>query len=134
MSYLALARKWRPRKFPDIVGQEHVVQALTNALTTQKIHHAYLFSGTRGIGKTTIGRVLAKAFNCEGGMSAEPCGTCVTCSEVDEGRFIDLIEVDAASKTKVDDTRELLDNVQFSPTVGRYKIYLIDEEIGRAHV
>jgi len=127
MSYLALARKWRPRKFPDIVGQEHVVQALTNALTTQKIHHAYLFSGTRGIGKTTIGRVLAKAFNCEGGMSAEPCGTCVTCSEVDEGRFIDLIEVDAASKTKVDDTRELLDNVQFSPTVGRYKIYLIDE-------
>ena len=127
MSYLALARKWRPRKFPDIVGQEHVVQALTNALNTQKMHHAYLFSGTRGIGKTTIGRILAKAFNCEDGMSADPCGTCGTCSEVDEGRFVDLIEVDAASKTKVDDTRELLDNVQFSPTVGKYKIYLIDE-------
>ncbi|MEC8955583.1 MAG: DNA polymerase III subunit gamma/tau, partial [Pseudomonadota bacterium] len=127
MSYLALARKWRPRKFPDIVGQEHVVQALSNALNTQKMHHAYLFSGTRGIGKTTIGRILAKAFNCEDGMSADPCGTCGTCSEVDEGRFVDLIEVDAASKTKVDDTRELLDNVQFSPTVGKYKIYLIDE-------
>jgi len=127
MSYLALARKWRPRKFTDIVGQEHVVQALTNALNTQKMHHAYLFSGTRGIGKTTIGRILAKAFNCEGGMSAEPCGTCGTCKEVDEGRFVDLIEVDAASKTKVDDTRELLDNVQFSPTLGKYKIYLIDE-------
>jgi len=127
MSYLALARKWRPKNFLDIVGQEHVVQALTNALETQKLHHAYLFSGTRGIGKTTIARILAKAFNCQDGITPDPCGTCNKCCEVDGGRFLDLIEVDAASKTKVDDTRELLDNVQFAPTVGKFKIYLIDE-------
>ena len=127
MSYLALARKWRPKNFLDIVGQEHVVQALTNALETQRLHHAYLFSGTRGIGKTTIARILAKAFNCEDGITSNPCGKCDICLEVDEGRFIDLIEVDAASKTKVDDTRELLDNVQFATTVGKFKVYLIDE-------
>jgi DNA polymerase-3 subunit gamma/tau len=127
MSYLALARKWRPKIFLDIVGQEHVVQALTNALESKRLHHAYLFSGTRGIGKTTIARILAKAFNCEIGITSNPCGTCGICCEVDEGRFIDLIEVDAASKTKVDDTRELLDNVQFAATVGKFKIYLIDE-------
>jgi len=127
MSYLALARKWRPKKFNDIVGQEHVVQALTNALNSEKMHHAYLFSGTRGIGKTTIARILAKAFNCQEGMSADICEKCENCLGVDEGRFVDLIEVDAASKTKVDDTRELLDNVQFAPTISEYKIYLIDE-------
>ena len=127
MSYLALARKWRPKKFNDIVGQEHVVQALTNALNSEKMHHAYLFSGTRGIGKTTIARILAKAFNCQKGMSADLCEKCENCLGVDEGRFVDLIEVDAASKTKVDDTRELLDNVQFAPTISKYKIYLIDE-------
>jgi|TARA_B110000263_G_scaffold250194_1_gene271477 DNA polymerase-3 subunit gamma/tau len=127
MSYLALARKWRPKNFLDIVGQEHVVQALTNALESQRLHHAYLFSGTRGIGKTTIARILAKAFNCESGITSNPCGECDICREVDEGRFIDLIEVDAASKTKVDDTRELLDNVQFAATVGKFKVYLIDE-------
>ena len=127
MSYLALARKWRPKKFNDIVGQEHVVQALTNALNSEKMHHAYLFSGTRGIGKTTIARILAKAFNCQEGMSADICEKCENCMGVDEGRFVDLIEVDAASKTKVDDTRELLDNVQFAPTTSEYKIYLIDE-------
>jgi len=127
MSYLALARKWRPKNFLDIVGQEHVVQALTNALESERLHHAYLFSGTRGIGKTTIARILAKAFNCEKGITSSPCGVCGICKEVDEGRFIDLIEVDAASKTKVDDTRELLDNVQFAATVGKFKVYLIDE-------
>ena len=127
MSYLALARKWRPKNFLDIVGQEHVVQALINALESQRLHHAYLFSGTRGIGKTTIARILAKAFNCESGVTSNPCGECDICREVDEGRFIDLIEVDAASKTKVDDTRELLDNVQFAATVGKFKVYLIDE-------
>ena len=127
MSYLALARKWRPKKFNDIVGQEHVVQALTNALNSEKMHHAYLFSGTRGIGKTTIARILAKAFNCQEGMSADICEKCENCMGVDEGRFVDLIEVDAASKTKGDDTRELLDNVQFAPTTSEYKIYLIDE-------
>ena len=127
MSYLALARKWRPKIFLDIVGQEHVVQALTNALESKRLHHAYLFSGTRGIGKTTIARILAKAFNWEKGITSTPCGTCGICCEVDEGRFIDLIEVDAASKTKVDDTRELLDNVQFAATVGKFKIYLIAE-------
>ena len=127
MSYLALARKWRPKHFKDIVGQEHVVQALSNALNSKKMHHAYLFSGTRGIGKTTIARILAKAFNCQEGMSADICGECGNCCSVDEGRFVDLIEVDGASKTKVDDTRELLDNVQYAPSMSEYKIYIIDE-------
>ena len=127
MSYLVLARKWRPKTFADTVGQEHVLQALTNALESGRLHHAYLFTGTRGVGKTTIARILAKALNCEKGVSAEPCGKCSACVEIDEGRFIDLIEVDAASKTKVDDTRELLDNVQYSPAHGRFKVCLIDE-------
>jgi DNA polymerase-3 subunit gamma/tau len=127
MSYLVLARKWRPKKFADMVGQEHVLQALTNALQNQKLHHAYLFAGTRGVGKTTIARIFAKSLNCESGITAEPCGECGACAEIDEGRFVDLIEVDAASRTKVDDTRELLDNVQYSPARGRFKVYLIDE-------
>ena len=127
MSYLVLARKWRPKTFADTVGQEHVLQALMNALESGRLHHAYLFTGTRGVGKTTIARILAKALNCETGVSAEPCGECSACVEIDEGRFVDLIEVDAASKTKVDDTRELLDNVQYSPARGRFKVYLIDE-------
>jgi DNA polymerase-3 subunit gamma/tau len=127
MSYLVLARKWRPRTFADTVGQEHVLKALTNALESGRLHHAYLFAGTRGVGKTTIARILAKAMNCESGVTAEPCGECSACAEIDEGRFVDLIEVDAASKTKVDDTRELLDNVQYAPARGRYKVYLIDE-------
>lgn len=127
MSYLVLARKWRPKDFSDTVGQEHVLQALMNALETGRLHHAYLFTGTRGVGKTTIARILAKALNCETGVSAEPCGTCSACREIDEGRFVDLIEVDAASKTKVDDTRDLLDNVQYAAARGRYKVYLIDE-------
>ncbi len=127
MSYTALARKWRPRRFDELVGQEHVLRALVNALDTQRVHHAFLFTGTRGVGKTTIARILAKCLNCEQGVSARPCGVCSACREVDEGRFIDLIEVDAASRTKIDDTRELLDNVQYAPTRGRYKVYLIDE-------
>ncbi len=127
MSYLVLARKWRPKNFADTVGQEHVLKALTNALQSQRLHHAYLFAGTRGVGKTTIARILAKALNCETGITAEPCGKCAACQEIDQGRFVDLIEVDAASKTKVDDTRELLDNVQYAPAAGRYKVYLIDE-------
>lgn len=127
MSYQVLARKWRPRRFAEIVGQEHVVRALTNALDSGRLHHAYLFTGTRGVGKTTIARIFAKALNCETGVTSEPCGECGACREIDEGRFVDLIEVDAASKTKVDDTRELLDNVQFAPAGGRYKVYLIDE-------
>ncbi|NOX68085.1 MAG: DNA polymerase III subunit gamma/tau [Gammaproteobacteria bacterium] len=127
MSYLVLARKWRPKNFVETVGQEHVLKALTNALETQRLHHAYLFAGTRGVGKTTIARILAKALNCESGVTASPCGECGACREINEGRFVDLIEVDAASKTKVEDTRELLDNVQFAPAVGRYKVYLIDE-------
>ena len=127
MSYTALARKWRPRRFDELTGQEHVLQALSNALETNRVHHAFLFTGTRGVGKTTIARILAKCLNCETGMSSAPCGTCATCREIDEGRFVDLIEVDAASRTKVDDTRELLDNVQYAPTRGRYKVYLIDE-------
>ncbi|MCH9693875.1 MAG: DNA polymerase III subunit gamma/tau [Gammaproteobacteria bacterium] len=127
MSYLVLARKWRPKDFADTVGQEHVLQALMNALETGRLHHAYLFTGTRGVGKTTIARILAKALNCETGVTAEPCGECSACQEIDEGRFVDLIEVDAASKTKVDDTRDMLDNVQYAPARGRYKVYLIDE-------
>ncbi len=127
MSYQVLARKWRPRSFAELVGQEHVVQALANALEQGRLHHAYLFTGTRGVGKTTVARILAKALNCEVGVGAEPCGECGSCRELDAGRFIDLIEVDAASRTGVDDTRELLDNVQYTPTRGRYKVYLIDE-------
>ena len=127
MSYLALARKWRPKTFADTVGQEHVLKALVNALDSGRLHHAYLFTGTRGVGKTTIARILAKSLNCEKAVTSEPCGECSACREIDEGRFVDLIEVDAASKTKVDDTRELLDNVQYAPTRGRYKVYLIDE-------
>jgi DNA polymerase-3 subunit gamma/tau len=127
MSYLVLARKWRPRSFAELVGQEHVQQALVNALDSNRVHHAFLFTGTRGVGKTTIARILARSLNCEQGVSSRPCGACAACREIDEGRFVDLIEVDAASRTKVDDTRELLDNVQYSPTRGRYKVYLIDE-------
>lgn len=127
MSYQVLARKWRPRGFEEMVGQEHVLRALSNALDSGRLHHAFLFTGTRGVGKTTIARILAKSVNCEQGISATPCGQCPTCKEIDEGRFVDLIEVDAASRTKVEDTRELLDNVQYAPTRGRYKVYLIDE-------
>ncbi len=127
MSYQVLARKWRPRIFREMVGQEHVLKALINALDHNRLHHAYLFTGTRGVGKTTIARILAKCLNCEKGVTSEPCGQCSSCTEIAEGRFIDLIEVDAASRTRVEDTRELLDNVQYAPTRGRYKIYLIDE-------
>ena len=127
MSYQVLARKWRPRVFREMVGQEHVLQALINALDHNRLHHAYLFTGTRGVGKTTISRILAKCLNCETGVSSEPCGQCSACREIAEGRFVDLIEVDAASRTKVEDTRELLENVQYAPTRGRYKVYLIDE-------
>ena len=127
MSYLVLARKWRPRKFDELVGQEHVRRALTNALDSGRIHHAFLFTGTRGVGKTTIARIFAKSLNCEQGVSSTPCGVCPACVDIDAGRFVDLLEVDAASRTKVDDTRELLDNVQYSPARGRYKVYLIDE-------
>src|SRR5690349_23515186 len=126
-NYMALARKWRPRNFNELVGQQHVLRALVNALETGRVHHAFLFTGTRGVGKTTISRILAKSLNCEQGVTANPCGQCGACKEIDEGRFVDLIEVDAASRTKVDDTRELLDNVQYSPARGRYKVYLIDE-------
>src|SRR5580698_2649607 len=128
MSYVVLARKWRPKRFAEMVGQEHVLRALSNALDSGKVHHAFLFTGTRGVGKTTVARILAKSLNCEtNGVSSNPCGVCAACTEIDEGRFVDLIEVDAASRTKVDDTRELLDNVQYAPTRGRYKVYLIDE-------
>ena len=127
MSYEALARRWRPGRFEDMLGQEHVLRALSNALDQDRLHHAYLFTGTRGVGKTTIARIFAKSLNCEQGVSAKPCGECSACRQVDEGRFLDLIEVDAASRTGVDDTRELLDNVAYAPGSGRYKVYLIDE-------
>lgn len=127
MSYLVLARKWRPKTFEQVIGQQHVLRALINGLDRDRLHHAFLFAGTRGVGKTTLARILAKSLNCETGVSATPCGVCQSCTEVDSGRFVDLIEVDAASRTKVDDTRELLDNVQYAPSRGRYKVYLIDE-------
>lgn len=127
MSYQALARKWRPRCFADLVGQKHVVQVLDHAIAKERLHHAYLFTGTRGVGKTTIARIFAKCLNCEQGVTATPCGVCVACQEIDGGRFVDLLEVDAASRTKVEQTRELLENVSYAPASGRYKIYLIDE-------
>jgi len=127
MSYQVLARKWRPHTFADLVGQEHVVQALVNGLDQDRVHHAFLLTGTRGVGKTTIARILAKCLNCEKGVSSTPCGECGSCVDVDEGRFVDMLEIDAASKTRVDDTRELLETVQFTPSRGRYKVYIIDE-------
>ncbi|MFP4154146.1 MAG: DNA polymerase III subunit gamma/tau [Halothiobacillaceae bacterium] len=127
MSYTVLARKWRPKRFADMVGQTHVLQALVNALDNGRLHHAYLFTGTRGIGKTTIARILAKSLNCEQGLGSQPCGECATCLEIDEGRYVDMIEVDAASRTRVEETRELLANVPYMPVRGRYKVYLIDE-------
>ena len=127
MSYQVLARKWRPANFEEMVGQEHVLQGLINALDSERLHHAYLFTGTRGVGKTTVARIFAKSLNCDTGITSKPCGSCASCLEIDEGRSIDLIEIDAASRTGVDDMRELLDNVQYAPTRGRFKIYLIDE-------
>lgn len=127
MSYQVLARKWRPQNFEQMVGQQHVLRALVNALEEQRLHHAYLFTGTRGVGKTTIARILVKCLNCETGITAKPCGQCGSCREIAEGRFVDLLEVDAASRTKVEDTRELLDNIHYAPTHGRFKVYLIDE-------
>lgn len=127
MSYQVLARKWRPRKFAEVVGQQHVLKPLMNALTTGRLHHAWLLTGTRGVGKTTIARILAKSLNCEKGITADPCGECSACVAIEQGRFVDLLEIDAASRTKVEDTREVLDNVQYKPTHGRYKVYLIDE-------
>lgn len=127
MSYQVLARKWRPKIFKEMVGQEHVLKALINALDNNRLHHAYLFTGTRGVGKTSIARILAKCLNCEAGVTSEPCGQCGACEEISQGRFVDLIEVDAASRTKVEDTRELMDNVQYMPSKGRFKVYLIDE-------
>ena len=127
MNYQVLARKWRPRNFTEVVGQEHVVKSLSNALQHNRLHHAYLFTGTRGVGKTTLARILAKAINCENLNNANPCGVCSSCIALDEGRFLDLIEVDAASRTKVEDTRDLLDNAQYAPNQGRYKVYIIDE-------
>ncbi|MCE5233984.1 MAG: DNA polymerase III subunit gamma/tau [Xanthomonadaceae bacterium] len=127
MSYQVLARKWRPRRFAELVGQEHVVRALSNALESGRMHHAYLFTGTRGVGKTTIARIFAKSLNCERGQSANPCGECAVCTAVDAGRFVDLLEIDAASNTGVDDVREVIENAQYAPTRGRYKVYLVDE-------
>ncbi|MBS0424339.1 MAG: AAA family ATPase, partial [Proteobacteria bacterium] len=122
-----LARKWRPKNFAELTGQEHVVRALTNALEQNRLHHAYLFTGTRGVGKTTIARILAKSLNCETGVSATPCGACAACLQIDSGSFIDLVELDAASNTQVDNMRELLENALYAPTSARYKIYIIDE-------
>ncbi len=127
MSYQVLARKWRPKTYPEMVGQQHVLQALVNALDAQRLHHAYLFTGTRGVGKTTIARIFSKSLNCEQGIGSTPCGKCASCLEIDEGRSVDLIEIDAASRTGVDDMRELLENVQYAPTRSRFKVYLIDE-------
>lgn len=127
MSYQVLARKWRPRNFTEVVGQTHILTALSNGLKGNRLHHAYLFSGTRGVGKTSIARLFAKGLNCINGITAEPCGLCEHCKAIEQGHFVDLIEIDAASRTKVEDTRELLDNVQYKPTQGRYKVYLIDE-------
>src|SRR5204862_2137115 len=128
MSYQVLARKWRPKTFAELAGQEHVVTALTNALTRGRLHHAYLLTGTRGVGKTTIARLLAKSLNCiTHGVTATPCGTCAACTEIDAGRFVDLLELDAASNTGIDNMREILDNARYAPTAGRYKVYLIDE-------
>jgi len=127
MSYQVLARKWRPRSFASLVGQEHVVRALTHALNEGRLHHAYLFTGTRGVGKTTLARILAKALNCESGVSATPCGVCSACQEIDSGRFVDLLEVDAATNTRVDEMRQLLENAVYAPTRGRFKVYVIDE-------
>jgi len=127
MSYTALARKWRPRSFEEMAGQEHVLRALANALREGRVHHAFLFTGTRGVGKTTVSRIFAKCLNCETGVTATPCSVCGACQDIDAGRFVDLIEVDAASRTKVEDTRDLLENVQYLPSRGRYKVYLIDE-------
>ena len=127
MSYQVLARKWRPKNFQQLMGQEHVVNVLANALSQKRLHHAYLFTGTRGVGKTTIARIFAKSLNCELGITDKPCGQCDACIDIDQGRFVDLLEIDAASKTKVDDTREILDNVQYAPSRGRFKVYLIDE-------
>ena len=127
MSYQVLARKWRPKSFSEVVGQQHVLKILSNALSLGRVHHAYLFSGTRGVGKTSIARLLAKGLNCETGITATPCGECDNCRDIELGRFVDLLEIDAASRTKVEDTREILDNIQYLPTKGRFKVYLIDE-------
>jgi DNA polymerase-3 subunit gamma/tau len=127
MSYQVLARKWRPRNFESLVGQEHVVRALRHALDEKRLHHAYLFSGTRGVGKTTVARILAKCLNCETGISSRPCGKCAACVEIDSGRYVDLLEVDAATNTKVDEMRQLLENAVYAPTRGRFKVYVIDE-------
>ncbi|ENT0203150.1 DNA polymerase III subunit gamma/tau, partial [Neisseria gonorrhoeae] len=127
MTYQVLARKWRPKTFSDLVGQEHVVKALQNALDEGRLHHAYLLTGTRGVGKTTIARILAKSLNCENAQHGEPCGVCQSCTQIDAGRYVDLLEIDAASNTGIDNIREVLENAQYAPTAGKYKVYIIDE-------